>query len=288
MLPVFYFRHMLKTWIRTLMWGLPAVACATLGLRGFLIPNGFIDGGVIGVSMLMYELTDISLAFWIVLINAPFLVLGYRTVNLRFALLSALIVTILSVTVGLVPTTVVTQQPILAAIFGGVFLGAGTGLAIRGASVLDGTEILALYVSRRVGFSVGELIMVINLVIFGAAAFILGLEPALYSILTYLGASRTIDYILHGLEQYTAVTIVSSRSEDIRKAITQQTNRGVTVYNARGGFSDKPIDVLYCVVTRLEISGIKRIIDEHDPGAFLTTHSLNEAGGGLLRRTSHI
>lgn len=279
---------MLKTWIRTLTWGLPAVACATLGLRGFLIPNGFIDGGVMGISMLLYETTGISLAFWIVLTNAPFLILGYRVVNLRFALLSGLVVAILSVTAGLFPTMTITQQPVLAAVFGGVLLGAGIGLAIRGGSVLDGSEILALFISRRVGFSVGELIMLINLTIFAVAAFILGLEPALYSILTYLSASRTIDYILHGLEQYTAVTIVSSRSEDIRKAITQQTNRGVTVYNARGGFSDRPIDVLYCVVTRLEISGIKRIIEEHDPGAFLTTHSLNEAGGGLLRRTSHL
>ena len=278
---------MLKTWIRTLAWGLPAVACATLGLRGFLIPNGFIDGGVMGVSMLLYETTHVSLALWIVLTNAPFLLLGLRVVNLRFSVLSAVVVAILSAVVGLVPTYAITQQPILAAVFGGVFLGAGIGLAIRGGSVLDGSEILALFISRKLGFSVGELILLINLFIFGVAAFILSVEQALYSILTYLSASRTIDYILHGLEQYTAITIISKRSDEIRQAITHQTQRGVTVYEARGGFSSQPIDVLYCVVTRLEIHRIKRIIEEHDPGAFLTTHSLTEAGGGLLRRTSH-
>jgi len=281
---------MSNPYIRLIFWGLLAVSCAVVGLHGFLIPLGFIDGGVVGISMLIAKSTNTGLSVWIAVVSAPFLLMGAKVNSIRFAVFSGLTVTVLALALAFTPVFYVTDQPILGAIFGGVLLGTGIGLAMRGGAVLDGTEILALFVSKKYGFSVGELILVINLIIFGAAAFLLSVEQALYSILTYLSASRAVDYILHGLEQYTGITIVSPHSKEIREAIVHQTNRGVTIYNAKGGFSEKPMDVLYCVVTRLEIYRIKRIIHQYDADAFIITNSLNEASGGLLRRTpaSHI
>lgn len=181
----------------------------------------------------------------------------------------------------------VTPDKVLTAVFGGFFIGAGIGLAIRGGAVLDGTEIAALLVSKSSHFlRVGDVILLLNVFIFSAAARFLGIEAALYSVLTYFAASKTIDFLLHGIEEYTAVTIISDRSSEIREAIVSDLNRGVTVYKGQGGRSGAEQDILYCVVTRLEIGRVKNVVKEIDPGAFIVIHSLSDADGGLIKKTA--
>jgi uncharacterized membrane-anchored protein YitT (DUF2179 family) len=173
----------------------------------------------------------------------------------------------------------------LTAVFGGFFIGAGIGLAIRGGAVLDGTEIAALLVSKSSHLlKVGDVILLFNILIFAAAAFFLGIEPALYSILTYFAASRTVDFLIHGIEEYTAIIIISDQSVEIRQAIIRFLNRGVTVYQGRGGLSDAEQDILFCVVTRLEIGKVKTVVNEIDKGAFIVVHPLADVEGGVFKR----
>ena len=184
----------------------------------------------------------------------------------------------------------VTPDKLLTAVFGGFFIGAGIGLAIRGGAVLDGTEIAALLVSRSSHLlKVGDVILILNIFIFLAAAFFLGVESALYSILTYIAASKTIDFLIHGIEEYTAITIISLKNEEIKEAITGRLHRGVTVYKGSGGMGSKGVSdseqsILYCVVTRLEIGNVKDVVKEIDPTAFVTTHSLSDVEGGLIKK----
>ena len=178
-----------------------------------------------------------------------------------------------------------TPDKLLTAVFGGFFIGAGIGLAIRGGAVLDGTEIAALLVSKNSHLlRVGDVILILNIFIFSAAAFFLGVESALYSILTYFAASKTIDFLLHGIEEHTAIIIISERSEEIRQAIIRDLSRGVTVYKGRGGLSDTEQDILYCVVTRLEIGSVRNLVDELDETAFVIVHPLADAAGGVVKK----
>src|SRR5829696_5574041 len=236
------------------------ILSAAFGLKGFLLSSRFIDGGVTGVSMLLSNVTKLPLALFLPLINLPFIVLGYRQVGARFAAKSALAITALAACLALVHFPDVTSDKLLTAVFGGFFIGAGTGLAIRGGAVLDGTEVAALLVSKRSSLlRVGDVILILNVFIFSAAAFLLGVEPALYSILTYFAASRTIDFLLHGIEEHTAVLVVSEHSEEIRQAVIRDLGRGVTVYKGRRGWTDAEQDILFCVVTRLEIGRVRAV-----------------------------
>jgi uncharacterized membrane-anchored protein YitT (DUF2179 family) len=259
---------------------------AGLGLKGFLLSSHFIDGGVTGVSMLLANVLGVPLAVLILVINLPFVALGYRQIGGRFALRSALAIGGLSLCLALVPFPDVTPDLLLTAIFGGFFIGAGIGLAMRGGAVLDGTEVAALLISRRSHLlKVGDVILLLNVVIFSVAAFLLGIEIALYSILTYIAASKTIDFLIHGLEEYTAVVIVSDRNEAIRRMITGTLKRGVTVYKGRKGMSGDDQDILFCVVTRLEIGSVKVAALEIDPAAFIVVHALSDVDGGLVKKT---
>jgi uncharacterized membrane-anchored protein YitT (DUF2179 family) len=266
------------------------VFSAGFGLKGFLLSSHFIDGGVTGVSMLLATVLELPLSILILLINFPFIALGYRQIGLQFAIKSALAIAGLSLCLAFVKYPDVTPDKLLTAVFGGFFIGAGIGLAIRGGAVLDGTEIAALLVSKKSHLlKVGDVILILNIFIFLAAAFFLGVEPALYSILTYGAASKTIDFIIHGIEEYTAITIISTKSEDIKEAIIGGLHRGVTVYKGGGGMGSKGVSdleqsILYCVVTRLEIGNVKDVVKEIDPTAFVTTHSLSDVEGGLIKR----
>src|SRR3954469_3302985 len=236
------------------------ILAAAFGLKGFLLSSNFIDGGVTGVSMLLAKVTAWPLAVWLPLVNAPFVALGYRQMGGAFAVRSALAIAGLSAVLALAHFPDVTPDRLLTAVFGGFFIGAGIGLAMRGGAVLDGTEIAALLISKRSHlFRVGDVILGLNIVIFLSAARFLGVEEALYSILTYVSASKTLDFLLHGIEEYTAITIVSERSNAIRQAITGELGRGVTVYKGRGGKSGADMEILFCVVTRLEIGKVKGI-----------------------------
>jgi uncharacterized membrane-anchored protein YitT (DUF2179 family) len=259
---------------------------AGLGLKGFLLSSHFIDGGVTGVSMLLANVLGVPLALLILVINLPFVALGYRHIGGRFALRSALAIGGLSLCLALVPFPDVTPDLLLTAIFGGFFIGAGIGLAMRGGAVLDGTEVAALLISRRSHLlKVGDVILLLNVVIFSVAAFLLGINIALYSILTYIAASKTIDFLIHGLEEYTAVVIVSDQNQAIRQAITHTLKRGVTVYKGRKGMSGDDQDILFCVVTRLEIGSVKVAALEIDPAAFIVVHALSDVDGGLVKKS---
>jgi uncharacterized membrane-anchored protein YitT (DUF2179 family) len=263
---------------------------AAMGIEGFLLSSHFIDGGVTGISMLVSQILGIPLALLILIINLPFVVIGYRQIGAKFAIKTSFAIAGLSLCLFLVNFPDVTPDKLLTAVFGGFFLGAGIGLAIRGGAVLDGTEIAALLVSRHSHLlKVGDVILILNIFIFLAAAFFLGVESAMYSILTYIAASKTIDFLVHGVEEYTAIIIVSARSEEIKNVITDKLRRGVTILKGEGGMGSKGVvseeqSILYCVVTRLEIGTIKQVAMGIDPAAFITTHSLNDVEGGLLKR----
>ena len=263
---------------------------AAFGLKGFLLSSRFIDGGVTGISMLVSDVLGIPLSVLLIVINLPFIVIGFRHISRGFAVRSTLGIVGLALCLAFIKFPDVTPDKLLTAVFGGLFIGGGIGLAIRGGSVLDGTEIAALLISRRSHLlRVGDVILIVNVLIFLAATFFLGVESALYSILTYVAATKAIDFLIHGFEEYTAITIISEESDAIREAITTRLHRGVTVFKGSGGVgssgeSSEGRAILYCVVTRLEIGTIKSAVAEIDPSAFITTHSLNDVQGGLLKR----
>jgi len=263
------------------------VLSAGMGLHGFLLSSRFIDGGATGVSMLLSKIFGISLPLLILVINLPFIALGYRQIGRAFAIRSSLAIVGLSVCLATIHYPDVTPDKLLTAVFGGFFIGAGMGLAIRGGAVLDGTDIAALLISKRSHvFRVGDVILGLNIVIFLTAAFFLGVESSLYSILTYVAASKTLDFLLHGLEQYNAITIISDRSPAIRQAITGILGRGVTVYKGRGGKTGAEQEILFCVVTRLEIGKVMDIAQGVDSAAFIVVYPLADAKGGVLKRTA--
>jgi uncharacterized membrane-anchored protein YitT (DUF2179 family) len=263
------------------------ILSAGMGIHGFLLSSNFIDGGVTGVSMLVSKVTGTSLSIWIAIVNLPFIALGYRQIGGAFALRSAAAIGGLSVALAMIHFPDVTPDRLLSAVFGGFFLGAGIGLAVRGGAVLDGTEIAALLISKRSHLlKVGDVILLFNVVLFLAAMSLLGVEEALYSILTYVTAARTLDFVIHGIEEYTAITIVSRFSGEIAARIMAHLGRGVTVYKGRGGLSYEDQEILYCVVTRLEIGKVKAIVHGLDPGAFVTSHPLSGVDGGMVKRTA--
>jgi uncharacterized membrane-anchored protein YitT (DUF2179 family) len=258
-----------------------------MGLKGFLFSSQFIDGGVTGVSMLVAQVARFPLAVLILIFNLPFIWLGYKQIGKRFAIKSSLAIIGLSACIALVKFPDVTPDLLLTAVFGGFFIGAGIGLAIRGGAVLDGTEIVALLVSRNSNLlRVGDVILIFNIFIFLAAAFFLSIEIALYSILTYFTASKMIDFLIHGIEEYTAVIIVSEASEEIKQTILKDLKRSVTVYKGSGGLSGAEQDILYCVVTRLEIGTVKAAVKEIDRRAFIIVHPLSDAEGGLIKKSA--
>ncbi len=261
------------------------VAAAGMGLKGFLFSSHFIDGGVTGISMLLAKVTPLPLSIWLPLVNLPFVALGYRYLGRAFALRSVLAIAALAVVLATVHFPDVTHDSLLTAVFGGVFLGAGIGLAMRGGAVLDGTEIAALVIGKRTpGVKVGDVILIFNVLLFVTAMRILGTEEALYSILTYVAAARTLDFILHGIEEFTAITIMSAAPQAIRAAILDEMGRGITIYKARGGMSGDDREVLYCVVTRLEIARLLRIVEAFDRAAFVVQHPLADVRGGVVHR----
>src|SRR3954452_17286183 len=221
------------------------ILSAAFGLKGFLLSSNFIDGGVTGVSMLLAKVTPLPLSIWLPLVNAPFVVVGYRQMGRAFAIRSALAIAGLSVALATIHFPDVTPDLLLTAVFGGFFIGAGIGLAVRGGAVLDGTEIAALLISKRSALmKVGDVILLFNVVLFVVAMRVLGVESALYSILTYGAAARTLDFVIHGIEQFTAITIVSNASQAIRQRIVGELARGVTIYRGRGGKTDEERDIL--------------------------------------------
>lgn len=261
---------------------------AAFGLKGFLLTNKFIDGGATGVSLLISALSKTPLYLLIICINIPFIVLGYKILGKQFAVKTALAITGLALVIANVDFPNVTDDNLLVAIFGGFFLGAGIGFSIRGGAVIDGTEVLAISLSRKFGVTIGDIIIVINAVIFFTAAYLLSVEIALYSMITYLAASKTLDFIVEGIEEYVGVTIVASQSDEIRQMIIDSMGRGVTVYSGKSGYGrtgeKKNVDIVYTVITRLELNKLNSEINKIEPDAFVVMSSVKDTKGGMIKK----
>ena len=261
---------------------------AAFGFKGFLLTNHFIDGGATGISLLVSALTSVPLYQLVLLINIPFVILGYKVIGKTFAIKTALAIVGLALVLATVQFPDITKDNLLVAVFGGFFLGAGIGLSVRGGAVIDGTEVLAIFLSRKLGATIGDIIIIINVFIFSAAAYFLSVETALYSMITYLAASKTLDFVIEGIEEYIGVTIISSHSNDMRQMIINKVGRGVTIYKGKRGFGKQgetgEIDIVYTVITRLEINKLNTEIEKIDPNAFVVMSSVKDTKGGMIKK----
>ncbi|MBN2237461.1 MAG: YitT family protein [Bacteroidales bacterium] len=283
------FEVTIKHFLRDGIWILIGIAAAGFGLKGFLLPNSFIDGGVMGISLLTKEVSGFSLPILIVLINLPFLYLGLKQMGKNFAFKSVIAIILLALAIQFIPYPVVTSDKLLIAVFGGFFLGAGIGFSVRGGAVIDGTEVLAIYLNKKTGLSMGDVILIFNIIIFTFGAYILTVEIALYAILTYIVASKTVDFVVEGVDEYTGLTIISPFSEDIRAMLTEKLGKGVTIYSGKKGYGKKgctleQTDIVYTVITRLEIAEVEREVDKIDSGAFFIYSSINATKGGRVKK----
>ncbi|MCL9804262.1 YitT family protein [Flavobacterium amniphilum] len=261
---------------------------ASFGFKGFLLTNDFIDGGATGISLLISAITKTPLYILIICVNIPFVLLGFRVIGKQFAIKTALAIAGLSLCLATVTFPNVTNDNLLVAVFGGFFLGAGIGFSVRGGAVIDGTEVLAIYLSRKFGTTIGDIIIVINIFIFSSAAYFLGIDIALYSMITYLSASKTLDFIVEGIDEYIGVTIVSSNSDAIRQMIIDVMGRGVTVYSGQRGFGKrgetKETEIIYTVITRLELNKLNTEIEKIDPHCFIVMNSVKDTKGGMIKK----
>ncbi|MBS1952413.1 MAG: YitT family protein [Bacteroidetes bacterium] len=282
---------LLKRSVKDVVLIMLGIVSASFGLKGFLLTNHFIDGGATGISLLISAITHFPFYMLIVLINIPFVVLAYAVMGRQFAIKTALAISGLSLCLATVSFPNVTDDNFLVALFGGFFLGAGIGLTVRGGAVIDGTEMLAIYLSRKMSATLGDIILVINVLIFSAAAYFLSVEIALYSMITYLAASKTLDFIVEGIEEYIGVTIVSTHSEEIRHMIVNKMSRGVTVYSGKRGYGKRgesqETDIVYTVITRLEINKLTTEIEKIAPDAFVVMHSVRDIVGGMIKKRPH-
>src|SRR6188768_3779829 len=282
------FKISVTSFLRDIIFISLGILSAAFGLKGFLIPNNFIDGGATGIALLIRQLTGARLGVMLILVNIPFLLLGLGVIGKNFAIKATLAITGLALAAAFINLDPVTDDKLLVAIFGGFFLGAGIGLTIRGGAVIDGTEVVALYLSKRLGTTVGDIIIIINLIIFGVTAYFISIDVALYAMVTYLAASKTVDFVIEGIEEYTGVTIISTHNEEIKEMIINKLGRGVTVYKGREGFGkqghtdDKSI--IYTVVTRLEISRMNNEIHKIDPNAFVIMTAIKDVKGGMIKK----
>ncbi|MEH6307283.1 YitT family protein [Olivibacter sp. CPCC 100613] len=276
--------------IRDIIYVVAGILFCGFALKGFLVPNQFFDGGITGISLLIHEIYHINIAYVIVLANLPLIIMGAFQVSKKFALKTLICVILLGICLLYVPYPIITSDKLLVSIFGGVFMGIGVGLSMRGGCALDGIEVLALYTLKRSSFTISEIILGINVVIFLIAAVHLGLPTALYSILTYYTASRTITFVIEGLEEYTAVNIISAQSDLIKEKLVKEMGKGITVYKGERGFlkesfdTSHPVDIVFTVVTRFEVRRLKNMVHRIDPQAFVYTNTIKEAAGGILKR----
>ena len=266
---------------------------AIFAMKGFMIPNQFMDGGVTGISILLHEISNINISLFIFFFNLPFIYLGYKRIGKTFAVQTSLAVVLLTLGLLFVDMPSVTNDKLLIAIFGGILIGTGVGLVIRSGGVLDGAEVIAVFTRRRFGFSNSEIIMIFNTFIFAGAAFHFGIETAMYSLITYFAATRATDYIVDGIEQYTAINIISSQQEKVKELLVNDLGKGITVYKGERGFLPGSFhvktdcEIIVAIVTRLEINQIQNAVVLIDPKAFMYIQSINEATGGILKSKGH-
>ncbi|MGB4844688.1 MAG: YitT family protein [Ferruginibacter sp.] len=266
---------------------------AVLAMKGFMIPNHFLDGGVTGVSILLHEIFHINISLLVIGLNLGFVYLGYRNIGKTFAVQTIIAVVILAIGLFFIDINPITKDKLLIAIFGGILMGSGVGMVIRGGGVIDGAEVIAVFTRRKVGFSNSEIIMIINVIIFGVAALKFGIETAMYSIITYFTASRATNYVVDGIEEFTAMNIVSAKEEDVKNYLVNDLGKGITVYKGERGYlpdsfeTKNDCQIIVTIVTRLEIKQIHDSIKDIDPKAFIYVNSIKEASGGILKAKAH-
>ncbi|HYD21101.1 MAG TPA: YitT family protein [Flavipsychrobacter sp.] len=266
------------------------IVFSAFAMKSFLVPNHFLDGGVTGLSLLGHEVFHWNLGLLLILTNLPFIVMGAYQVSKGFAVKTSLAVIGLAIALQYIEFPTVTSDNLLVSMFGGFFLGLGIGLAMRGGCAIDGLEVLALYTLKKTSFTITEVILGMNIVIFLAAGIHFGIETALYAMLTYYIAMRTIDYVIEGMEAYTGVTIISGKSDEVKEALVLKMGRGITIYKGERGFMKDSFDVshdcdiVFTVITRLEVRKLKNVVHRIDPKAFVFTHTIKETAGGVLKR----
>jgi uncharacterized membrane-anchored protein YitT (DUF2179 family) len=282
---IFSFKNLLLT--------LSGCSLAVLAMRGFLIPNKFLDGGMTGISILLYKMYHINISLLSIFLNLPFIFLGYRRIGKTFAVQTIIAVLLLALGLQYVHIHAITSDKLLIAFFGGLIMGTGVGLVLRTGGVVDGAEVIAVFTKRKTGFSNSEIILMINAVIFGVAAFQFGIETAMYSLITYFAATRAADYVVDGIEQYTAINVISSRPDEVKDYLVNEMNKGISVFKGErgylpGSFDIKTdVDIIVTVVTRLEVHNIQEAIRNIDPKAFVYVQSIKEAAGGILKPKAH-
>lgn len=281
------YHHVFTTVNRVVLMILGSVF-ASIGLEIFLIPNSIIDGGVTGISIMASHLTKLPLGLFILVLNLPFLIVGYKQIGKTFALSTLFSVICLSIGVSILhPIPGLTQDILLATIFGGIILGIGIGLIIRNGGSLDGTEIIAIILDKRTGFSIGEIVMFFNLFILGGSGFIFGWDRAMYSLIAYFIAFKTIDITVEGLDESKSVVIVSEKNKEISEAIVDRLGRGLTLLNGKGAYSGSSTNVIYVVVSRLEIAKLKNIVHGFDEDALITVASVEATGKRYGKKSIH-
>ena len=282
--------EMIYDWLGDASFILVGAVLAAFSLNGFLVPNGFFDGGITGISLLIHEIFHFNLAYVIILANLPFIIICVYAINFNYALKTFFCILLLGVFLMILPHFDITKDKLLVSIFGGFFLGAGVGLTMRAGCAIDGIEILALYTWKKTSFTITEIILAINIVIFSIAAFRFGIEVSLYSMLTYFTATKTVDYVVEGLEAYVGVTIISGKSEIIKDRLVNEMGRGITIYKGERGFLPgkfdlhSDCDIIFTVITRLEIRKLKNLVSEIDPRSFVFASTIKEASGGIIKR----
>ncbi len=283
-----------KVWSpKNLLLMLVGTGMAVLAMKGFMIPNRFLDGGITGISILLHEIFHINISLLVIFLNLVFIYLGYKRIGKTFAVQTTIAVALLSVGLLFININPVTHDKLLIAIFGGILMGTGVGLVIRGGGVIDGAEVIAVFTGRKTGFSNSEIIMLINTIIFAVAAFQFGIETAMYSIITYFTATRAINYVVDGIEEFTAVNIISSQQEEIKNYLVNELGKGITVYKGERGYLPGSFevrtasDIIVTIVTRLEVKQIQDAIMKIDPKAFMYVQSIKEAAGGILKHKAH-
>jgi uncharacterized membrane-anchored protein YitT (DUF2179 family) len=283
-----------KVWsINNLLLILFGTSLAVLAMKGFMIPNRFMDGGITGISILLHEIFHINISFLVIILNMLFIYLGYKRIGKTFAVQTSIAVLLLSIGLLFVDINPITHDKLLIAIFGGILIGTGVGLVIRGGGVIDGAEVIAVFTERKTGFSNSEIILLINTLIFAIAAIKFGIETAMYSIITYFTATRAINYVVDGIEEYTAMNIISSQPEEIKNLLVNELGKGITVYKGERGYLPGSFevktdtDIIVTIVTRLEIKQLHDALTAIDPKAFIYVQSIKEAAGGILKHKAH-
>ncbi len=280
--------------IKSFLHILVGISLATFAMKGFMIPNRFLDGGVTGISILLHEIFHINISILVVLLNSIFIYLGYKKISKTFAVQTTIAVILLSLALLFINIKPVTNDRLLIAIFGGLLIGTGIGLVIRGGGVIDGSEVIAVFTQRRTGLSNTEVVLILNSIIMLIAAFQFGIETALYSIITYFTATRATNYVVDGIEEFTAIHIISASYDEIKSYLVNELGKGITVYKGERGYLPGSFDIrtdceiIVTIVTRLEIKQIQDTLEEIDPKVFIYIQSVKEAMGGILKVKAHV